>query len=399
MRRVVITGMGVVSAAGSGTAAAWDAARLGRPCYRASSDGGFRKPLGMVNRGDADGAGFQPARDLDPTVKMALAASREAMAQADFTPSIDHTRLGAVIGSGAGNQQTHEMLARRLYGEGKSRLHPLTIPRGMFSSVTSAIATEHDARGVAFSVSSACASATHAIGQAMLSIGSGGADIMIAGGSESCLTQGCLAAWDSLHVLAQEHCRPFSAGRDGLVLAEGAAILVLEERQHALNRGAVILAEIAGYGACSDATALTAPDASGMARAMRQAIANAGIGPDQVCAINAHGTATESNDRSECAAIIDVFGARHARIPVSSTKSVLGHSLGASGAIELVMSVRSLQAQFVPPTANHLAADVDCPVDCVPNQGRDHRLETILSNSFAFGGLNASLVVRHAEAA
>ncbi len=399
MRRVVITGMGVVSPAGNGTAAAWEAVRLGRSCYQASADRGFHKPLGTVDRGGGANAPFQPAREIDPTVKMALEASREAVAQADFAQLIDRNRMGVVIGSGAGNQQTHEMLARRMYGEGKTRFHPLAIPRGMFSSVTSAIATEHKARGVAFSVSSACASATHAIGQAMLCIGSGGADVMITGGSEACLTPGCLAAWDSLHVLAQEYCRPFSAGRDGLVLAEGAAILVLEDRQHALNRGAVILAEIAGYGACSDATALTAPDPSGMARSMRRAIDHAGIDPDQICAINAHGTATESNDRSECAAIIEVFGARHGRIPVSSTKSVLGHSLGASGAIELAMSVRSLQEQFVAPTANHLAPDKDCPVDCVPNQGRAARLATILSNSFAFGGLNASIVVRHAEAA
>jgi nodulation protein E len=399
MKRVVITGMGVVSSGGYGVEAAWRAAHLGEPQYRAEVFGTFRKPLARVPANGRADAVFQPVKDLDPTVAYARDACEEAVRQAGLRESVHAHRLGCILGSGAGNQQTHEEVARRLYGEGKTRLHPLTIPRGMFGAVTSVLAAEYGAKGVAYSVSSACASSTHALGLAMLSIRTGAADVMISGGSEACLTRGCLAAWDALHVLAAERCRPFSAGRDGLVLAEGAAVFVLEEREHARSRGAAILAELVGYGACSDATALTSPDPEGMANAMRLAIEDAGLQPANVSAINAHGTATELNDRSECMAISGVFGVKGGNIPVTSTKSVLGHSLGASGGIELAMSVRSLQEQFVPPTANHIGEDPACPVDCVPNQGRRATLESILSNSFAFGGLNASLVVRHADAA
>ena len=397
-RRVVITGMGVVSSAGPGVASAWRAAMDGSPKYRPNVGGEFRKPLSRVS-GETAGQAFQPVRDLDPTIAFALTACREAVSQANIGGAVVADRLGCVFGSGAGNHQTHEEVARRLYGEGRSRLHPLTVPRGMFSAATSALTTEHNAKGVAFAVSSACASSTHAIGQALLCIRSGAADAMITGGSEACLTRGCLAAWDALHVLARNECRPFSIGRDGLVLAEGAALFILEEREHALRRGAPILAELSGYGACSDATALTSPDPLGMARAMRLAIADAHLEADQISAINAHGTATELNDRSECAAIVSVFGKRHDKLPVTSTKSVLGHTLGASGAIELAICVRSLQQQFAPPTANHIGEDPECAIDCVPNQGRNAEISSILSNSFAFGGLNASLVVRHAEAA
>lgn len=413
MRRVVVTGMGVVSSAGRGVPAAWEAAVRGDACYGVGScgvragvgeaDAGFDKPLGRIPRASS-GLRFDPGKDVDPTVLLALEACREAVEQSGIgqsgvARSVHAERLGCVMGSGAGSQQTHDEAARLLYGEGRRRLHPLTVPRGMFSAVASAIAMEYGAKGPVYTVSSACASSTHAIGQATQTIRYGGADVMMAGGSEACLTKGCLAAWEALHLLARQYCRPFSSGRDGLVLSEGAAVFVLEEREHALCRGAGVLAEIVGYGACSDATALTAPDVGGMARAMRLAIGDAGLDAARICAINAHGTGTELNDRSECAAIVDVFGARHGVVPVTSTKSVLGHALGASGAIELAVSIRSLQEQFVPPTGNHVEYDVACPVDCVPNEGRAAELTTILSNSFAFGGLNASLVVRHARAA
>jgi nodulation protein E len=270
----------------------------------------------------------------------------------------------------------------------------MTVPRIMLSAVASHVALDQRLMGGVYAVSSACASAAHAVGQAFVDIRSGVADVAVAGGSEACLSHGCMRGWQALHVLSDNGCSPFSRGRRGLVLSEGAAMFVLEEYDRASARGADILAELVGFGMSSDAGSITAPHVDGMARAMRSALADAGVPADAVDHINAHGTGTQANDVTECAALALVFGDRLPRVPVTSNKSVLGHSLGASGAFELAMSVMTLRAGVVPPTANHREFDPDCPIDCVPNTARNTAVSTVVSNSFAFGGLNAALVVQ-----
>jgi nodulation protein E len=266
----------------------------------------------------------------------------------------------------------------------------------MSSAVASQLAMALGIRGGVFAVASACASSTHAIGQACLAIRSGMADVAVTGGSEACLTFSCLKAWEALHVLTDDLCRPFSKGRRGLLLGEGSAIFVLEDYDHARRRGADILAEVKGFGMSSDAASLTSPEAGGMARAMKAALADARLPADAIDHVNSHGTGTHLNDVTECSALEAVFGDRARGLPVTANKSVLGHALGASGALELAMSIAALREQVLAPTANFVEPDPDCRVDCIPNVARDARIGTILSNSFAFGGLNASLIVGHA---
>ncbi|WP_029936772.1 beta-ketoacyl-[acyl-carrier-protein] synthase family protein [Sphingomonas sp. UNC305MFCol5.2] len=404
MKRVVVTGMGAVSCLGNSMTETWRAVAAGESRFAPPTQpelSGFTRPVGQVR--DFDPAGrFTRERlaMLDPVAQYALAASREALLAARVAPDdIVPERFACVVGTGAGSQVTQEEASRKLYTSGSPRLHPLTVPRSMFSAVASQIAIEHGIKGVVYTVASACASAAHAIGQAFQLVRTGLADAAITGGSEACLAPGCLAAWQALHIVAEDTCRPFSRERGGLVLAEGAAMLMLEERDAALARGATVLGEIIGFGACSDAGSITSPDAGGMARAMRLALADAELAASAVDAINAHGTGTQANDRSECEAIAEVFGDRATTLPVTATKSTLGHALGASAALELAVTLSALGAQFIPPTANFLTRDPDCPIDCVPNFGRSATLAHMISNSFAFGGLNASILVRHADAA
>jgi nodulation protein E len=271
----------------------------------------------------------------------------------------------------------------------------MTVPKIMMSAVASHVALDLRILGGVYAVSSACASAAHAVGQAFADIRAGLVDVAVAGGSEACLTHGCLKGWQALHVLSDDRCRPFSRGRRGLVLGEGAAMFVLEEFEAARRRGADILAELVGFGMSSDAGSITAPDAGGMARAIRASLNDAKLDADEVDHVNAHGTGTQANDATECAAFAQIFGDRLSEIPVTASKSVLGHALGASGALELAMAVMTLRHAIVPPTANHAEPDPACPIDCVPNSARDARVRTVLSTSFAFGGLNAALVARH----
>jgi len=402
MARTVITGMGAVTCAGNSVAETWRAVRAGESGFRLQPLGrnGRDGPIGRVDlsRFDAD-APASSAVFLDPVGKIAIPAVREALADAGLDRgAIDPARLGCVIGTGAGSEHSHDEAAHAYHARGQSRAHPLTVPRVMISSLASQVSMAFGIKGPVFVTSSACASAAHAIQMAVLLVQSGAADAVLAGGSEACLTDACVTAWRSMHILASDTCRPFSAGRSGLVLADGAAMVVVESLDHALKRGATIQAEILGCASSSDAGNITSPDVDGMARAMAQAIAQAGIAPQQIDAVNAHGTGTELNDRSECLALDAVLGARAREIPVSATKSVTGHALGAAPAIELILSVCTLRDQFVPPTANHLAADPACPVDCVPNAGRAQAVRHLISNSFAFGGLNAAIVLRHASA-
>ncbi|WP_243453717.1 beta-ketoacyl-[acyl-carrier-protein] synthase family protein [Sandaracinobacteroides saxicola] len=349
-------------------------------------------------------AGFDPAGHfernqlvaLDPVAQYAVIAAREAIAQSGLALA-DHApeRTRCIVGSGTGGEVTHDHASRQVYDQGASRLHPMTVPKIMLSAVASHVALDLQIKGGVYAVSSACASAAHAIGQAFWDIRHGMVDVAVAGGSEACLTYGCLKAWQALHVLSDDLCRPFSLGRRGLILGEGAAILVLEAFETAQARGADILAEIVGFGMSCDAASITAPDAHGMARAMNSALADARLPATAVDHVNAHGTGTHANDQTESHALRLVFGDRLPAIPVTANKSVLGHALGASGALEMAVAIMTLRTGIIPPTANHLEADPGCAVDCVPNAARQAHVKTLLSNSFAFGGLNASLAVCH----
>ncbi len=404
MRRVVITGMGAISPLGVGAEALWQGLREGR-----SAIGPLRHPDAerlRVKIAAQVPAHFDPAANiderilpmLDRTSEFALHAAREAIAQSglDFRRNDLGVRTAVVVGTGVGGETTQDEQSKRLYGENSQRAHPLTIVRLMTNASASQISIAHGLRGPTYAVASACASANHAIIQAAMMIRYGTADAAITGGTEACITYGALRAWEAMRVLADDTCRPFSVNRRGLVLGEGAGIFVLESMEHAQARGATILAELAGSGMTADATDIVMPSADGAASAMRQALADACLTPQDVDYINAHGTGTLANDVTETKAIRLAFGAHADRLAVSSTKSMHGHALGASGALELVAVIGALRDSVVPPTANLDQVDPACDLDYVPNVAREMPVRAALSNSFAFGGLNAVLALKRA---
>ena len=394
--RVAITGIGIVSPFGGGQVATLDALRNGRSGIRiiTSIDTTL---LHCKIAGEVPAVAHEGLhRGHDRFSRLALIAAEEAAAQAGNL-DVDPHRFGVLLGTGLGGCETIDSSYRRLYAEG-SRIPPMSIPMTMYNAASSAISTKFGAKGVAYSVVSACASSAHAIGLAAQTIRAGQADVIMTGGSDAPLTPGTISAWESLRVLAidNEHpdaaCRPFSADRKGLVLAEGGAVFVLESLEHAQARGATILGEIAGFGATSDAGHITDPSADGAARAMQLALADAQLEPRDIGYINAHGTGTRANDVTETAAIRAVFGANPP--PVSSTKSLHGHAMGASGAIEIASSLLALRDGFLPPTINLERPDPECDLDYVPNEARPAQVSAFLSNSFGFGGMNAVVAVR-----
>lgn len=396
MNRVVVTGVGIVSPFGRGKAAALDALRNARSGIReiTSIDA---SALNCRIAGEVPADAHEGLhRGHDRFTRFALIAAEEAAEQAGDL-GLEPERVGVLIGTGLGGCETLDDGYRRLYADG-GRVPPTSIPLSMYNAASAAVSTKHNARGIAWSIVSACASSTHAIGLAAQAIRAGQADAVFAGGADAPLTVGIIRAWESMRVLAtgngrpEEACRPFSADRKGLVLAEGSAVLLLESEENAHRRGANVLAEIAGFGATSDAGHVTDPSADGAARAMRLALADARLAPDQIGYINAHGTATRANDPTETAAIRSVFG--DTPPPVSSTKSLHGHAMGASGAIELASSILALRDGFLPPTINLDRPDPECDLDYVPNHPREARVSSFLSNSFGFGGMNAVVAVR-----
>ena len=404
MRRVVITGMGAISPLGVGAEALWQGLREGRsaigPLFHPDAARLRVKIAAQVP------ASFDPAANidertlpmLDRTSEFALHAAREAIAQSglDFRENGLGVRTAVVVGTGVGGETTQDEQSKRLYGENSQRAHPLTIVRLMTNASASQISIAYGLRGPTYAVASACASANHAIIQAAMMIRYGMADAAITGGTEACITYGALRAWEAMRVLSDDTCRPFSVNRRGLVLGEGAGIFVLESLEHAQARGATILAELAGSGMTADATDIVMPSADGASSAMRQALADAGLAPEDVDYINAHGTGTLANDVTESKAIRLAFGVHADRLAVSSTKSMHGHALGASGALELVAVVGALRDSVVPPTANLDKVDPACDLDYVPNVAREMPVRAALSNSFAFGGLNAVLALKRA---
>jgi nodulation protein E len=399
-RRVAITGLGVICALGSHTAAVWDSLRAGR-CGIARMDSVDLSKLRFQNGAQVHGydAGkhFEPKQAdlLDRFAQFALIAAREALRDSGITLGAGLREQTAIVtGSCMGGQSTQDTAFVELYQRDLGRVHPLSIPRTMASAAASQISMELGATGPAYTISTACASSSHAIGQAFWMIRQGAAEIAIAGGSEAPFSMGLLKAWEAMRIISPDTCRPFSKDRRGLILGEGGAMLVLEPLDAARARGARIYAELAGFGMSSDAHHITQPSVDGPVRAMRAALRDAGLLPEQVGYINAHGTGTPANDSIETLAIRAAFGAHAGRLAVSSTKSLHGHALGAAGALEAVCTALAIREGLIPPTANFNAPDPECDLDVVPNLARPAHVECALSNSFAFGGLNAVLAFR-----
>ncbi len=399
--RVVVTGLGVVSPLGHSASSYWDNLKQGTsglgPITQAAT------PEELTQKVAGEVKDFDPLlhfaerqlSTLDRISQFAVVAAREAIAQARITFDMPLSqRTATIIGTGVGGQTTHDESFRRVYLEKKTRVFPLTIPKLMVNAPASQISMFCGLRGPAFAVASACASATHAIGLAFHMVRSGQVDCAVTGGAEACITFGTVRGWEAMRVMAPDACRPFSIDRKGLVLGEGAAIVVLEPLERAQARGAQILGEIVGFGMSADAADLTAPDLGGMTRAMEGALTDAKLAAQDIQYINAHGTGTAANDTAETQALHQVFGAHAKKLAVSSTKSMVGHALGAAGALELVATLLAVRDSVAPPTIGYLGPDPACDLDYVPNEARALTIDAALSNSFAFGGLNAVLAVK-----
>ena len=403
-RRVAVTGLGIIASTGGDVGSFWANIKGGK-----SAIGRLAViPLDTLScHIGAEIKGFEPTEHfekgklalLDRFSQLALVAAREAIADSGLI--IDEAlspRAATIIGSGVGGQSTLDDNYRRIYAEGAKRLHPFTIPKLMMNAAASHVTMELGLKGPAFAVASACASATHAIGQAFHMVRHGQAEVAIAGGAEACITVGTMKGWEALRIMAADTCRPFSKDRTGMVLGEGAAVFVLEPLERARARSATVHGELVGFGMSSDAGDIVQPTVEGPARAMRRALEDAGLAPEDVDHVNAHGTGTAANDVTETKALREVFGGHADRLTVSSTKSMHGHALGGAGAIELMAMLLALRDGFVPPTANFTEPDPDCDLDYVPNQGRAQAVRAAISNSFAFGGLNAVLAAKRPDA-
>jgi beta-ketoacyl-acyl-carrier-protein synthase II len=338
---------------------------------------------------------------LDRFSQFALLAAQEAMDSSGIQlRDEERPRFGVVTGTGMGGATTFDSGYYSLYVKQATRMHPFTIPKIMHNAATSQICMEFGAEGPSLTTATACSSSGHAIGEAFHFIKFGMADMMLTGGSEAPITFGMIRSWESVRVLASGNgdpskaCRPFSLDREGMVMGEGAGMILLEELEHAKQRGAKIYGEIAGFGLSSDASHITQPSIDGPARAVRMAMAEANVNPEEVDYINAHGTGTRVNDVTETRVIKEVFGDHARKVAISSTKSMHGHVMGATGAVEMVATIQATDRGVIPPTANYTQPDPECDLDYVPNQAREKTVRVAISNSFAFGGLNAVLLVR-----
>ena len=407
MKRVAVSGIGVVSPLGNSTAEVWARARVGQSGVR-RLDLPFASRLAALIAATArfeEGLDFDAAkaRMLDRFSLFALGAAQQAVQGShDALAGVDPARAGVFVGTGMGGTHSMDSGYQTLYGERSDRIKPFTILMGMHNAAAAWIALEHGLLGPNLTYSTACSSSTVAIGEAWLRVASGQLDVAIAGGAEAPLSPGSLKAWEALHTLASMDvddpsvsCRPFSKNRSGMVLGEGAAMLVMEPWDRALARGAQIMGEILGCGLANDASHITRPSAEGQAAAMQAALRSARIDAQAVDAINAHGTGTPANDSTETAAIRRVFGERAERIPISATKAMHGHLLGAAGALECVLSLLAMQHEVALPTMHLQQPDPNCNLDYVANHARvGVAAQVMLSNSFAFGGANAVLVLQ-----
>lgn len=398
--RVAITGIGIISPLGSNLQENWDALSQGR---------GAIGPIQSVDcsklrfQNGAEVRGFDAAKhfpggkedQVDRFAQFSVVAARDAVRDSgvELTPEL-RENCAVICGSAVGGQAAIEKGFEDLWVAGRGRVHPLTIPKTMANAGASQISMDLGLSGPTYTVSTACSSANHAIGQAFRLVRNGDVAMAVTGGSEAFFTIGMLRAWEAMRVIAPDTCRPFSKDRRGMILGEGGAMLVLEPFDAARARGARIYGEICGFGMTSDAHHLTQPTVEGPARAMRGALRDAGMAPEEIGYINAHGTGTPGNDPVETRAIRALFGANADKLAVSSTKSLHGHALGAAGALEAVATVMALREGILPPTANYNERDPECDLDYVPNTPRAARVGAALSNSFAFGGLNAVLAFR-----
>lgn len=407
MERVVITGLGAVTPLGNSTAEYWDGLKNGKngidlitlfdtEGYKVSVAGEVRSfdPASFLER--------KEAAHMDRNCHFALAAAKEALAQSGLMQSgIDPFRVGTYVSSGIGGLHVLEMEYEKLLSKGPRRVSPFCIPMLIPNMAAAHISMAHGLKGISYAPVSACASSTHAIGEAMRAIRHGYLDAAVAGGSEACITKTAVAGFANMHALTsnadpETACCPFDADRSGFVMGEGAGILVLESLTHAKQRGANIIAEVAGYGTTSDAYHITSPDPTGEgpSRAMQMAIADAQLSPEAITYINAHGTSTPMNDKSETAAIRMALGAAANHVKVSSTKSMTGHLLGAAGAVEAIACVKAIEENIIPPTIHLHHPDPDCDLDYTPNTAVSCQIEAVLSNSLGFGGHNATIALR-----
>src|SRR5579864_7077000 len=401
-RRVAITGLGIVSPLGLNLPETWAGLREGRSAIGPieSVDGsrvGLKIQNGAQVRGFDPLKHFQGGKDaqLDRFAQFSVVAAREALRDSGIEMTQGLREQSAIVcGSAVGGQAAIEAGFEDLWVERRGRVHPLTIPKTMANAGASHISMDLGLGGPVYTVSTACSSANHAIGQAFRLVRDGDADLAVAGGAEANFTLGMLKAWEAMRVIAPDTCRPFCKDRRGMILGEGGAMMILEPFEAAQARGARIYAEVCGMGMTSDAHHLTQPTVDGPARAMRAALREAGMAPEEVGYINAHGTGTAGNDPIETKAIHEVFGSHAKKLAVSSTKSMHGHALGAAGALEAVATVLALYHGILPPTANYLGRDPECDLDYIPNQPRAAQVEAALSSSFAFGGLNAVIAFR-----
>ena len=400
MKRVVITGIGVVSALGNNVAEFWESLSAGRSGIAEVTKADMstiRYKNAAEIKGFDENAHFDDKALvwLDPFSQFGIVAAREAIADSgiEFTDAL-RDKGGVITGNCLGGKTTESDLYKKFYVEGQQRYPPVTIVRGMSNAVSSHVSMEYGLTGATFTTSTACSSANHAIGQAFWLIRQGTLDIAIAGGSEAPICFVNLKAWETMRVVSFDTCRPFSKDRSGMILGEGGAMFVLETLESAEARGAKIYAEIVGAGMSADAHHLTMPLATGAAKAMRLAMEDGNLAPEQVGYVNAHGTATIANDSMESAAIRLVFGAHADNVAVSSTKSMHGHTLGAAGAIEMAATVLGMHHNLLPPNANFNEKDPECDLDIIANQARPAEIEAAISNSFAFGGLNAVLAFK-----
>ncbi len=401
MQRVVITGLGCLTPVGATPGEVQEALDLGQTGIAATPlDDATLKFSGTARLRSLDTSGLSAAQmqTTERCAQLALLASRQAVAQAGLLTHHAAEKIAIVLGCSTNGRQAEEPETAKLYTR-DARVHPLTIPRSMASNGASQVAIDHGITGPTLTISTACASGAHAIGLAFQMVRSGLVTAALAGAHEAPLTRGFLRAWDSMRVVSPTTCRPFAADRDGMILAEGAAVLVLESLESARARGAEILAEVLGFGMSTDAHHITQPRPEGAAQAMRTCLADAGLNPEDIDYVNAHGTGTQANDATESAALHLALGARAAEIPVSSTKGFTGHSLGASSAIEALITTLALYHRRAPQTLNTHTQDPSLALDLIlggPRELPRGRPLAALSNSLAFGGLNAILALRTA---
>jgi len=402
MRRVVITGRGTINALGQDVPATLEAMREGR-CGIGPLE--LRDVERLSVRIGAQVKGYDPEALFnrqqislyDRFTQFTMIAARQALDEAGLTFAGDlAARSGGVLGTAGGGVNTWDENYRSVYEEGKNRVHPFVVPKLMNNAAASHVSMEWNLKGPSFSVATACASSNHAMGLAFQLIRGGGADVMVTGGSEAMLSFGGVKAWEGLRVMSKDACRPFSANRNGMVQGEGAAVFVFEEREQAMARGATILAEVVGFAMTSDAADIVMPSQQGAARAITGALRDARLDPSEIGYINAHGTGTAANDKVECAAVAHAFGHHADALMISSTKSMHGHLIGGTGAVELLACIMALRDGVIAPTIGYEEPDPECALDVVPNMAREAQVDAVLSNAFAFGGLNAVLVLRKA---